>query len=78
MFRHGDMGRSEYASEVFHHHYDRVRLPERTEGVVGLELGPGDSLASALIGRSHGFRRIWLVDVGQFAGTDLESYQKLG
>ena len=78
MFRHGDMGRSEYASEVFHHHYDRVWLPKRTEGVVGLELGPGDSLASALIGRSHGFRRIWLVDVGQFAGTDLESYQKLG
>jgi SAM-dependent methyltransferase len=77
MFRHGDMIRPQYANEVFHHHYDRVRLPERTDGIVGLELGPGDSLASALIGRSHGFERVWLMDVGEFAGTDLEPYREL-
>jgi SAM-dependent methyltransferase len=71
------MGRPEYASEVFHRHYDRVLLPERTDGIVGLELGPGDSLASALIGRSHGFERVWLVDVGNFASTDLKPYQEL-
>ena len=52
IFHHGDMDRPEYASNVFHRHYDRVLLPERPEGVVGLELGPGDSLASAFIGRS--------------------------
>ena len=77
IFHHGDMDRPEYASNVFHRHYDRVLLPERPEGVVGLELGPGDSLASALIGRSHGFGRVWLVDVGRFVGTDLEPYQEL-
>ena len=77
IFHHGDMERPEYANAVFHRHYDRVLLSERTEGVVGLELGPGDSLASALIGRSLGFGKVWLVDVGKFAGTDLEPYREL-
>lgn len=78
IFHHGDMKRPKYAISVFQHHYDRVLLPERTGGVVGLELGPGDSLASALIGRSYGFGRVWLVDVGDFSGKDLESYKELG
>ena len=77
MFRHGDMMDTGYALQVFESH--RARLPSdgAVQGLSCLELGPGDSLASALIGAAHGAAHIELVDAGDFARRDLPAYKQL-
>jgi len=42
-----------------------------------LELGPGDTLANALYAAAAGVPRIWLVDVGDFAGADMAHYRAI-
>ena len=42
-----------------------------------LELGPGDSLYTAVIARAYGAVRCYLVDTGDYASHDLESYRAL-
>ncbi|MBU3568198.1 class I SAM-dependent methyltransferase [Polynucleobacter alcilacus] len=38
-----------------------------------LELGPGDSLISAVIAKSLDAKKIWLVDAGNFAGYEVDN-----
>lgn len=71
LFRHGAMDETAYAYGVFKYHFDRVKFPWRDDGFVGLELGPGDSLFSAMIGWAHGASALYLVDTGVFARADL-------
>ena len=40
-----------------------------------VELGPGDSVATALFARGFGAERVWLVDVGRFATDDPAHYR---
>jgi hypothetical protein len=42
-----------------------------------LELGPGDSLATALFARMHGAARTWLVDRDEYASARIDSYRTL-
>jgi SAM-dependent methyltransferase len=42
-----------------------------------LELGPGNSLGTALFARGEGVSRVWLADVGDFAETDTAFYRRL-
>lgn len=78
LFKHGEMERPEYAFGVFQDHFDRVRLPRRAaDGFVGLEVGPGDSLFSALIAKAFGASKTYLVDVGSFARDDLPPYKRM-
>jgi hypothetical protein len=86
LFEHGDMNQQEKALSLF---LEKARmagvLNEESEfpylgagedfGV--LELGPGDSLFSAAIARSLSATRIWLVDAGTFATTDMKTYTRL-
>jgi hypothetical protein len=74
LFRHGDMDRIGYAYGVFKKHYERIKP---TEGFSTLELGPGDSLASAFISRAFGGSTSYLIDVGAYASKDLEFYCQL-
>lgn len=67
IFRHGDMRDPSYAYSKFMAHYSRVAFSRKGLGFVALELGPGDSLHSALIARSVGASRTYLVDVGRYA-----------
>jgi len=71
-FRHGDMDQDRYAYAVFDRH--RRLAGPTADGWTGLELGPGDSLASSLIARSFGAETTWLVDVAPFAEADAESF----
>lgn len=73
LFVHGSMDCPEYAMAVVEEHLSRVGWPDLRDRVV-LELGPGDSLATALIGKTLGARRTILVDAGAFATTDLTPY----
>ena len=78
IFRHGTMKDPEYALRVFTTHFERVRsLLSTDKHVVGLELGPGDSLSGAILGASFGFERVLLVDVGRFASNDFHTYEAL-
>ena len=76
LFRHGEMHDPAYALAVFRGHFANARIPPGT-GFVAVELGPGDSLASAVIAAAHGATRTHLVDVGDFATRDLRVYRHL-
>lgn len=74
IFGHGPMQQPDYAQRVFRSHFGAGAL--RT-GFCCLELGPGDSLLSALFARAHGAGQIYLVDVGHFATHDCRRYRKV-
>ncbi|WP_439814318.1 methyltransferase domain-containing protein [Zavarzinia sp. CC-PAN008] len=76
LFRHGAMDDPAYAIRVFETHLERSGLKGRS-GFTVLELGPGDSLASAVIACAHGAARTVLVDAGRFATRDVGFYRAL-
>lgn len=87
LFEHGDMNQPQRALDTFLEHartagildtkspVPRLALTGNNFGV--LELGPGDSLSSAVIARSMGASRVWLVDAGTFAAMDMAGYAGL-
>lgn len=76
LFAHGAMEQADYAVRVFQQHFAQSGLGAG-EGFVGLELGPGDSLASAVIAAAYGATHVYLVDVGAFATSDLAVYRRM-
>jgi SAM-dependent methyltransferase len=70
LFRHGSMDDSEYAIGVFRTHAERTGLIGQLRGKTILELGPGDSIGTAIISASHGAAAI-LVDTGPFVRSDV-------
>jgi SAM-dependent methyltransferase len=73
MFVNGPMEDTEYAIGVFERHYrDFAKKP-----FVCMELGCGDSLATALIAKLHGATSTYLVDVGDFANRSINTYKRL-
>ena len=76
IFRHGDMDNASYVLGVFNEHVARAGLQGKLQGKTVLELGPGDSIATALVAASYGAKAI-LVDAGPFALLDIESYRRL-
>jgi SAM-dependent methyltransferase len=77
IFKHGAMLDPAYALHVFEYHFRHAR-PEWTPDRTILELGPGDSLATALLARIHGgAARTWLVDRDTYASPRIDSYRAL-
>jgi len=74
IFKHGYMGNPEYALSVFQKHFAAANL---FPGFVSLELGPGDSLFSALISYGLGGRSTYLVDTGAYAIQDVAAYHQM-
>lgn len=77
VFRHGKMNEPDYAYRIFRKHFDRVSFGRRRKGFVGLELGPGDSVASALIARAFGAAKVHLIDDGDFAQRKITVYRRM-
>lgn len=78
LFRHGKMDDPGYATRVFATHYRRyVEAGGRPEGYSVLELGPGDSLGTALIARAHRAAETILVDAVDAAENDMAPYRRL-
>ena len=77
LFKQGGMDRPEYALRIFRRHFDAASLAGKADGFVGLELGPGDSLGSALIAKTFGASNTFLVDVESCASTDLGVYRRM-
>ncbi|MGZ8941568.1 MAG: class I SAM-dependent methyltransferase [Methylobacter sp.] len=91
LFEHGDMNQPSRAFETFVLHATSANLlvkgssdnkllhlkkPPNGEFSV-LELGPGDSLFTALIAKTLGATRSWLVDAGPYAINDHKAYVKM-
>jgi SAM-dependent methyltransferase len=77
LFKQGGMDRPEYALRILRRHFDAASLAGKADGFVGLELGPGDSLSSALIAKTFGASKTFLVDVECCASTDLGVYRRM-
>lgn len=77
LIEHGDMDKPDYAYHVFLRHFERSDFARQETGWVGLELGPGDSLASSILARAHGARALFLVDAGPHASRSLRTYRTL-
>lgn len=75
LFAPGAMHDPAYALSVFERHWRACGGP--APGFTFLELGPGDSLASAVIGKAYGAARGWLVDAGAYASRDMNVYRRL-
>jgi hypothetical protein len=71
---HGDMQEPAYAFRVFNQHFHHAKPHP---GFVMIELGPGDSLFSALISKAMGAEGCYLVDVGDFASRDIKYYERM-
>ena len=79
IFKHGDMGKGQYAWNVFNKHIlneGRIKR-ESLEGKTLLELGPGDSISTAIIAGSLGMKST-LLDVGRYAEFNKKEHQTLG
>lgn len=74
LFCHGKMNVPERALKAFDTYYQsaisRTTLPP---DFCSLELGPGDSVLCGLAARAYGAKRVWLVDAGVYAETDVEA-----
>jgi SAM-dependent methyltransferase len=76
LFRHGLMDSSAYSVSVFGSHIARAGRTERLAGRTILELGPGDSIATAILAKAYRARAI-LVDSGSYARQDIRPYAEL-
>jgi len=75
LFVPGFMRDPDYAIGVFERHWRRAGAPG--SGFRYLEIGPGESLSTAIVAWAFGASGGALVDAGDFAVRDLESYRPL-
>lgn len=73
IFRAGPMDQPQYAYDTFKKHFDATGMGD-LQGCTVLELGPGNSLLTALFARSFGATRALLVDSERLATEDLSIF----
>jgi SAM-dependent methyltransferase len=77
VFNMGGMERPEYAWGVFRRHFERATFARKQQPFVALELGPGDSLFSAVIARTFGASATYAVDVARMASPEVSRYRQM-
>lgn len=77
IYSHGEMQDADYAMRTLNFHIVESGLSGRS-GLTGLEMGPGDSVGSAVAARAMGFSAFHLVDAGDYATKSVETYQAIG
>ena len=77
LFRHGKMDDPRYALDIFDRHFRRADFPNKDGGFVALELGPGDSVVSAIMAQAYGAERCYMVDAGRYAVDEVETYRQI-
>jgi len=75
IFRHGKMIEASYSHGIFQSHMASIAAHTRTDPNSLLELGPGDSVSTAIWARAQSIDRTILVDAGRFAPSDVDAYQ---
>jgi SAM-dependent methyltransferase len=71
------MDSPEYAFAVVEKHFARAAGARDHEGGVVLEIGPGDSICSAMVAYAFGATASYLVDAGRFAREDGKTYKRM-
>src|SRR5665811_779112 len=74
VFRHGHMDDADYAYGVFMKH---AAFREERGAWVGAEIGPGDSVFSAILAHAYGATNYWLVDSGNYADRSPKKYSRM-
>ena len=77
LFKHGKMDSLEYPIKIFNLHIKKAYPEIIPRNLTTLELGPGDSIASAIIGYAYGVSKTYLIDVGDYATKDISFYKEL-
>jgi SAM-dependent methyltransferase len=77
LFKQGKMEDPGYALGIFRRHFDSADFARKSGDFVGLEIGPGDSLCSALMVRTFGGAKTYLVDAEHCATNDVGVYQRM-
>lgn len=77
LFKHGSMSDEKYVEKIFNLHVIKTFSESLPSGCGLLEIGPGDSIASAILGATYGASRIFLIDVGDFATRDVDFYKNM-
>jgi SAM-dependent methyltransferase len=77
LFAHGAMHKPDYAYGVFWQHFERSHFSRKEGGFVVMEVGPGDSLLSAVVAAAHGASGCYLIDTSAFATKDLSVYRDM-
>jgi SAM-dependent methyltransferase len=77
VFRRGRMDSADYSFKIFKLHLQRAYPEGPPPQLVVLELGPGDSVASAVVGCGYGVKRTYLVDVENIAIKDIDFYRSV-
>ncbi len=72
IFVHGAMDDPDYAYGVFYRHL--IQSGVDIKGKVVMELGPGDSLFSAITANALGAEKTYLVDTGPYTSDDMSRY----
>jgi len=75
LFRHGKMDNTDYSIRVFKEHLKKSNIKSIKNKVI-LEIGPGDSIATAVISYAYGASS-FLVDNGYFAKSNIIDYIQL-
>lgn len=81
VFEHGDMNKPTRALATYSTLAQIAGYPTSPNVVSKkfsfLELGPGDSVFTAMVAKAHGAESIWLVDAGSFATTNPSDYESM-
>lgn len=77
LFRLGRMDKAAHALKIFRLHVAESFPEGLPPEFTALEMGPGDSIASALVAAAHGAKKIWLADVGPYAARDVGLYKSM-
>lgn len=74
MFRHGKMIEASYSRGIFQSHMASIAAHTRSHPNSLLELGPGDSVATAIWARAQSIHRTTLVDAGRFVTSEVDNW----
>ena len=75
IFKHGSMDSFDYPINVFQSHIQHLSKIRELKNSLIIEIGPGDSLATALLASCFGIKSV-LIDVGNYANKDINFYKK--
>lgn len=74
LFRHGDMDDPARALAAFRANFEKANAVRGLPAAFNsLELGPGDSILSGIVAKAYGGARVYLVDTGAYAQTDMRA-----
>ena len=77
IFKHGSMLDPSYAYNIFLKHFKKLEISTNKSNLVVLELGPGDSIYSAMISYSFGASHTYLIDTDNYASENMNHYLQM-